>query len=266
MSEKKTALVTGSTAGIGKAIALRLAGLGCHVLINGRREISAVMPLISEIKSLLVECTYIQGDISHKETRERIIETAGSLGRLDILVNNTGISTRGRKDILSLNEQDMNEVFHVNLIGPMLLTSALVPLMKAREGRSYIINIASISGIVANYPQKQAHYNASKGGVILLTKCLAVEWAGYAIRVNSISPGYTRSEKSISPGHARADMAAMLSTPEMIAQLAQWEAMIPMRRMAEPQEIAGAAIYLASDASSYTTGSNIVVDGGYTAL
>jgi NAD(P)-dependent dehydrogenase (short-subunit alcohol dehydrogenase family) len=115
-----------------------------------------------------------------------------------------------------------------------------------------IINIASMSGTVANYPQKQAHYNAAKAGVILLTKCLAVEWVGYGIRVNCISPGYTRTE-----------MTVKLSAPEMIKQ---WESLTPMKRMADPQELCGAAVYLASDAASFTTGSDIIVDGGYTAM
>jgi NAD(P)-dependent dehydrogenase (short-subunit alcohol dehydrogenase family) len=135
--------------------------------------------------------------------------------------------------------------------GVFICCQAAAALMKPQKKGS-IINIASMSGSIANYPQKQAHYNAAKAGVILLTKCLAVEWVDYGIRVNSISPGYTRTE-----------MTVKLSAPEMIAQ---WESMIPMRRMADPQELAGAAIYLASDASSYTTGSDIIVDGGYTAL
>jgi NAD(P)-dependent dehydrogenase (short-subunit alcohol dehydrogenase family) len=109
-----------------------------------------------------------------------------------------------------------------------------------------------MSGTVANYPQKQTHYNAAKAGVILITKCLAVEWADYGIRVNCISPGYTRTE-----------MTVKLSDP---AEIAQWESMIPLRRMAEPQELAGAVVYLASDAASYTTGSDIIVDGGYTSM
>jgi len=97
-----------------------------------------------------------------------------------------------------------------------------------------------------------AHYNAAKAGVILLTKCLAIEWVGYNIRVNCISPGYTRTE-----------MTVKLSAPEMIKQ---WESLTPMKRMADPQELCGAAVYLASDAASFTTGSDIIVDGGYTAM
>ena len=106
-----------------------------------------------------------------------------------------------------------------------------------------------MSGTVANYPQKQAHYNASKAGVVTLTKCLAVEWAPYGIRVNSLSPGYTRTEMT--------GMAEKL--------FAEWESLTPMRRMGVPEELVGAVIYLASKASSFTTGSDIIVDGGYTA-
>ena len=247
MSEKKTALVTGSTAGIGKAIALRLAGLGCHVLINGRREISAVMPLISEIKSLLVECTYIQGDISHKETRERIIETAGSLGRLDILVNNAGISTRGRKDILNLSEQDIKDVFQVNLIGPMLLTSALVPLMKAGEGRSYIINIASISSYTVSV--NRADYCISKAGLSMMTGLFAARLASENIGVFEIRPGIISTDMT-SPVKDKYD--------KLIS-----EGLLPMPRWGQPQDVAKAVEAIVLGYFPYSTGETINVDGGF---
>ena len=247
MSEKKTALVTGSTAGIGKAIALRLAGLGCHVLINGRREISAVMPLISEIKSLLVECTYIQGDISHKETRERIIETAGSLGRLDILVNNAGISTRGRKDILNLSEQDIKDVFQVNLIGPMLLTSALVPLMKAGEGRSYIINIASISSYTVSV--NRADYCISKAGLSMMTGLFAARLASENIGVFEIRPGIISTDMT-SPVKEKYD--------KLIS-----EGLLPMPRWGQPQDVAKAVEAIVLGYFPYSTGETINVDGGF---
>jgi NAD(P)-dependent dehydrogenase (short-subunit alcohol dehydrogenase family) len=106
-----------------------------------------------------------------------------------------------------------------------------------------------MSGTVANVPQQQASYNASKAGVILLTKCFAVEWARHGIRVNSLSPGYTKTEMTDTVQHL----------------IPQWEALIPMSRLADPKELVGAVIYLASDASSYMTGGDMIVDGGYTA-
>jgi NAD(P)-dependent dehydrogenase (short-subunit alcohol dehydrogenase family) len=145
MTKKKTAIVTGSTAGIGRAIALMLARLGYHVIINGRRGADEAAGFVEELKSTSGKCVYVKGDIAKKETREMIMEAIRKEGGLDVLVNNAGRSTSGRKDILSLEEQDILDVFQVNLIGPMLLSSALVPLMKKRDGRSYIINIASIS-------------------------------------------------------------------------------------------------------------------------
>ncbi len=247
MSEKKTALVTGSTAGIGKAIALSLAGLGCHVLINGRREPSAVMPLISEIKSLSGECTYIQGDISNNETRERIIETAGSLGRLDILVNNAGISTRRRKDILSLGEQDIKDVFQVNLIGPMLLTSALVPLMKAGEGRSYIINIASISSYTVS--TNRADYCISKAGLSMMTGLFAARLASENIGVFEIRPGIISTDMT-SPVKEKYD--------KLIS-----EGLLPMPRWGQPQDVAKAVEAIVLGYFPYSTGEVINVDGGF---
>jgi NAD(P)-dependent dehydrogenase (short-subunit alcohol dehydrogenase family) len=146
-------------------------------------------------------------------------------------------------------EEHYDFVVDTDLKGVYLCCQAAGKIMIPKKKGS-IINIASISGTVSNYPQKQAHYNAAKAGVILLTRCLAVEWVDYGIRVNSISPGYIGTEMTLK------------SAPAMIEQ---WKSLTPMKRMADPQELAGAAIYLASDAASYTTGSDIIVDGGYTA-
>ena len=259
----RKALVTGAGRGIGRELAISLAQCGCDIAIL-EKNISDARNVVAEIKNLGRKAVAFKVDVTKKADVEKAFSaSAKQLGGLDICINNAGVCIHEPAE--GMPEEHFDLVVDTDLKGVFLCCQAAAKLMIPQK-RGSIINIASISGIVANYPQKQAHYNASKGGVILLTKCLAAEWAGYGIRVNSISPGYTRSEKSISSGHARADMTAMLSTPEMIARLDQWEAMIPMRRMAEPQEIAGAAIYLASDASSYTTGSNIVVDGGYTAL
>ena len=247
MSEKKTALVTGSTAGIGKAIALKLAGLDYHVLINGRRELSAVRQQISEIESLSGNCTYIQGDISQKETRATITEIIESLGRLDILVNNAGISTRGRKDILNLNEQDIKDVFQVNLIGPMLLTSALVPLMKAGEGRSYIINIASISSYAVS--TNRADYCISKAGMSMMTGLFAARLASENIGVFEIRPGIIATDMT-SPVKDKYD--------KLIS-----EGLLPMRRWGQPKDIAKAVEAIVLGYFPYSTGEVINVDGGF---
>ncbi len=245
----RKALVTGAGRGIGRVLAISLAQFGCDVAIL-EKNMNDARNVVEEIKNIGKKATAIEVDVTRKANVEKAFSVAAKqLGRLDIVINNAGVCIHEAAE--DTPEEHYDFVVDTDLKGVFLCCQAAAALMKPQKKGS-IINIASMSGSIANYPQKQAHYNAAKAGVILLTKCLAVEWVDYGIRVNSISPGYTRTE-----------MTVKLSAPEMIAQ---WESMIPMRRMADPQELAGAAIYLASDASSYTTGSDIIVDGGYTAL
>ena len=245
----RKALVTGAGRGIGRVLAISLAQFGCDVAIL-EKNMNDARNVVEEIKKIGKKAAAIEVDVTRKANVEKAFSAAAKqLGRLDIVINNAGVCIHEAAE--DTPEEHYDFVVDTDLKGVFLCCQAAAALMKPQKKGS-IINIASMSGSIANYPQKQAHYNAAKAGVILLTKCLAVEWVDYGIRVNSISPGYTRTE-----------MTVKLSAPEMIAQ---WESMIPMRRMADPQELAGAAIYLASDASSYTTGSDIIVDGGYTAL
>jgi NAD(P)-dependent dehydrogenase (short-subunit alcohol dehydrogenase family) len=245
----RKALVTGAGRGIGRVMAISLAQIGCDIAIL-EKNVKDARNVAEEIKKLGRKAVTIKVDVTKKADVEKAFTAAAKqLGRLDIVINNAGVCIHEAGE--DTPEEHYDFVVDTDMKGVFLCCQAAAALMKPQKKGS-IINIASMSGSIANYPQKQAHYNAAKAGVILLTKCLAVEWVDYGIRVNSISPGYTRTE-----------MTVKLSAPEMIAQ---WESMIPMRRMADPQELAGAAIYLASDASSYTTGSDIIVDGGYTAL
>jgi NAD(P)-dependent dehydrogenase (short-subunit alcohol dehydrogenase family) len=245
----RKALVTGAGRGIGRVMAISLAQIGCDIAIL-EKNVKDARNVAEEIKKLGRKAVAIKVDVTKKADVEKAFSAAAKqLGRLDIVINNAGVCIHEAAE--DTPEEHYDFVVDTDMKGVFLCCQAAAALMKPQKKGS-IINIASMSGSIANYPQKQAHYNAAKAGVILLTKCLAVEWVDYGIRVNSISPGYTRTE-----------MTVKLSAPEMIAQ---WESMIPMRRMADPQELAGAAIYLASDASSYTTGSDIIVDGGYTAL
>ena len=245
----RKALVTGAGRGIGRVLAISLAQIGCDIAIL-EKNVKDARNVAEEIKKLGRKAVAIKVDVTKKADVEKAFSAAAKqLGRLDIVINNAGVCIHEAAE--DTPEEHYDFVVDTDMKGVFLCCQAAAALMKPQKKGS-IINIASMSGSIANYPQKQAHYNAAKAGVILLTKCLAVEWVDYGIRVNSISPGYTRTE-----------MTVKLSAPEMIAQ---WESMIPMRRMAEPQELAGAVIYLASDASSYTTGSDIIVDGGYTAL
>ena len=247
--EGRKALVTGAGRGIGRVLAISLAQAGCDVAIL-EKNIEDAHNVVGEIKKIGKKAAAFQVDVTKKAEVEKAFSAAAKfLGRLDMVINNAGVCIHEAAEDTS--EEHFDYIVDTDLKGVFLCCQSAMKVMKPQKKGS-IINIASMSGTVSNYPQKQAHYNAAKAGVILLTKCLAVEWVDLGIRVNSISPGYTRTE-----------MTVQTSPPEMIAQ---WESMIPMRRMAEPQELAGAAIYLASDASSYTTGSDIIVDGGYTAL
>jgi NAD(P)-dependent dehydrogenase (short-subunit alcohol dehydrogenase family) len=247
--EGRKALVTGAGRGIGRVLAISLAQAGCDVAIL-EKNIEDAHNVVGEIKKIGKKAAAFQVDVTKKAEVEKAFSAAAKfLGRLDMVINNAGVCIHEAAEDTS--EEHFDYIVDTDLKGVFLCCQSAMKVMKPQKKGS-IINIASMSGTVSNYPQKQAHYNAAKAGVILLTKCLAVEWVDLGIRVNSISPGYTRTE-----------MTVQTSPPEMIAQ---WESMIPMRRMAEPLELAGAAIYLASDASSYSTGSDIIVDGGYTAL
>jgi sorbose reductase len=243
---KRKALITGAGRGIGRVLALALADAGCDISIL-EINIDDARKVVDEIKGLGKRAVAFQADVRIKtEVESAFTATARELGGLDICVNNAGVCIHEAAE--DTPDENYDYVVDTNLKGAFLCCQAAARIMIPQKKGS-IINIASMSGTVANYPQKQAHYNASKAGVILLTKCLAVEWALYGIRVNSLSPGYTRTEMTL--------MAEKL-VPE-------WEALTPMGRMAEPEELVGAVIYLASDASSFTTGSDIIVDGGYTA-
>ncbi len=242
----RKAVVTGAGRGIGRVIALALAEAGCDVSIL-EVNIDAGKSVAGEIERVGRRALAIRADVTKAaEVKEAFAATAREFGRLDICVNNAGVSFHEPAE--ETPEQHYDQVIDVNLKGVFLCCQETAKIMIPQKEGS-IINIASMSGTVANFPQKQAVYNASKAGVVLLTKCLAVEWAPYGIRVNSLSPGYTRTEMTETVAHL----------------IPQWEAQIPMNRMADPKELVGAVIYLASDASSYMTGGDMIVDGGYTA-
>jgi NAD(P)-dependent dehydrogenase (short-subunit alcohol dehydrogenase family) len=245
----RKALVTGAGRGIGRVMAISLAEAGCDIGIF-EKNIADAQNVVAEIKKLGKKAYAIEGDVTKKDEVEKAFNAlAKQLGGLDIVINNAGVCIHEAAE--TTPEEHLDFVVDTDLKGVFYCCQAAAKIMIPKKKGS-IINIASMSGTVANYPQKQAHYNAAKAGVILLTKCMAIEWVGQGIRVNCISPGYTRTE-----------MTVKLSAPEMIKQ---WESLTPMKRMADPQELCGAAIYLASDAASFTTGSDIIVDGGYTAM
>lgn len=243
---RRKALVTGAGRGIGRVLAIALAEAGCDVSILEIDKQSAEA-VIKEISQLGRKCLAVQADVSQKdEVQKAFASTAKELGGLDICVNNAGVSLHQPAE--EIPEEDWDYVLDVNLKGVFFCCQAAGQIMIPRK-RGSIINIASMAGIAVNVPQKQAHYSASKAGVIMLTHSLAVEWAQYGIRVNSISQGYIKTEMTLRAKHL----------------FPQWEPLVPMGRLGQPEELRGAVIYLAADASSYMTGHNLVIDGGYTA-
>jgi NAD(P)-dependent dehydrogenase (short-subunit alcohol dehydrogenase family) len=242
----RKALVTGAGRGIGKVLALALAEAGCDVAIleidKKTAEDSA-----AEIQAKGCKSIGIQVDVTRKDQVDSAFtKAAKALGGLDICINNAGISIQ--KPAEEMPEQDYDRIIDINIKGVFLCSQAAARIMIPQKSGS-IINIASMSGIAVNVPQKQAIYNTSKAGVAMLTKSMALEWAPYGIRVNSISPGYMKTEMTM------ASMTHLFPT---------WEALTPLGRLGVPEELRGAVIYLASDASSYMIGHDLVVDGGYT--
>ncbi len=243
----RKALVTGAGRGIGRVLALALAEADCDVSIL-EIDIKSAESTAKEIKQLGRKSIAIQADVTKKDQVDKAFaDTAKELGRLDICVNNAGINIQ--KPAEELPEEDWDKVVDINLKGVFLCSQAAARIMIPQRSGS-IINIASMSGVAVNVPQKQAVYNASKAGVAMLSRSLAVEWAQYGIRVNSISPGYMKTKMTLST---------------MTHLFPVWESLTPMGRLGDPKELRGAVVYLASDASSYRTGHDLILDGGYTA-
>lgn len=242
----RKAVVTGAGKGIGKVLALALAEAGCDVALLGlhRENLGEVD---EAIKRLGRKSIAIQGDVSKKDDVKKAFARIGKdFGRLDICVNNAGISMQ--KPVEVMPEEDWDKIIDTNMKGVFLCSQEAAHMMIPQKSGS-IINIGSISARTVNVPQPQAVYNTSKAGVIMLTQTTAVEWAPYGIRVNAISPGYMKTEMTLS------SMSHLFPT---------WESLTPMGRLGKPEELRGALIFLASDASSYMTGHDLVVDGGYT--
>jgi NAD(P)-dependent dehydrogenase (short-subunit alcohol dehydrogenase family) len=244
--EGKKAFVTGGSQGIGKAVAIGFAEAGADVAIVARGKVKAE-EAAHEISKLGVKAITIGADVTVPAQVEAMMAAIlKAFGTIDVAFNNAGTAVVGKAEEMSF--EDLTKVINVNLIGLFLTAQAAARVMIPRKSGS-IINMASMSAHVVNVPQQTANYNASKAGVVQLSKCLAVEWAPHHVRVNSISPGYTRTE-----------LAESFSE----ALIAQWVERIPMKRMARPDELQAAVLFLASEASSYCTGTDLIVDGGYT--
>lgn len=242
--EGKIAVVTGGSRGIGQTVSVGLARAGAEVVILCRSEPSETLEMIAQVGG---KAGHIAVDVTDEQAVESAFdEIIKSRGSVDVVFNNAGICIH--KPTLEASLDEWRRVLDVNLNGVYMVCRAAGRVMAQNGIHGSIVNNASMSGTVVNVPQWQCSYNASKAAVLHLTRSLAVEWARYGIRVNSISPGYTATAMSV-------------DTPEELKNA--WMPLIPMGRMGEPEELVGAVVYLASGAAAYTTGADIIVDGGY---
>ncbi|WP_077210996.1 SDR family NAD(P)-dependent oxidoreductase [Bacillus dakarensis] len=245
----KVSIVTGASKGIGRSIAVGLADAGSHIVLCSRTK-SELEAVAEEVRQRGVEALVIPCDVSNPEDIQHVAdETVNRFQQIDVLINNAGITVK--KNAADYELEDWNKVISVNLTGVFLFAQAVGQYMIKQKNGS-IINISSIAGETAL--KGSIAYCASKGGVNMLTKGLAVEWAKHGIRVNGIAPAYIETPLVKAITEVRRDYAEKV------------EARTPLKRLGAPDEIVGAAIYLASEASSYTTGETIKVDGGWTAL
>ena len=244
MTERRKALITGASRGIGRAICVKLASEGTDIVFSYRSGDEAASETVNLCREYGIEIHAIKADVSDSEECERLIKEAVDLlgGRIDILVNNAGITKD--KLMLKLTEEDFEQVLKVNLTGAFNMTQAVLkPMTKARQGA--IINMSSVVGLTGNIGQ--ANYAASKAGLIGFSKSVAREVAARNIRVNVIAPGFIES-----------DMTDGLPEKIKEASLAQ----IPMKRFGNTEEVADVAVFLASQ--EYVTGQVITIDGGLT--
>lgn len=241
--QDKIALVTGGSRGIGKSIALALAGEGAHVAITYRSAASSAEEVLKTIRAKGRKASGHQSDARQFDEAQKVVDAVvKEFGRLDVLVNNAGIT----KDtlLMRMTEQDWDDVIDTNLKSAFAFSKAACrPMMGQREGR--IINISSIAGVIGN--AGQTNYAASKAGLIGMTKTLAKELASRNIQVNAVAPGFVDT-----------DMTEKLNPQQKEALMN----LIPLKRTAKPEEIASVVVFLASPASSYMTGQVLCVDGG----
>jgi NAD(P)-dependent dehydrogenase (short-subunit alcohol dehydrogenase family) len=247
----KTAIITGVGAGIGEAIALRFAAEGARLVLNDIYAPGGEATL-KKVRDLGAQAVLAVADISQEDGARKISDTAaGSFGGIDILVNNAADFTQ--MSIEQAEVSDWQRVLGVNVIGTALVSKYAIPHMKARGGGA-IVNIASMSGVIAQ--ADFATYNASKGAVLTLTKCMALDLSPFKIRVNSVCPGCIVTS------------ASYREIERMGLTFEQWRDQIAplhmLNRLGEPREVADAALFLASDEASFITSANLMVDGGYT--
>jgi NAD(P)-dependent dehydrogenase (short-subunit alcohol dehydrogenase family) len=244
----KTALVTGAGRGLGQGMALALAEAGADIAI-AELDLAAAEETAAEVGKRGRKALSFKADVTDFDSVQAMFKSAvEEWGHLDILVNNAGFAQP--VSVLEMSVQDWDRMLAVDLKGGFLCCKAVAPYM-IKQGGGKIVNIASMSSFHVNRDADYAHYNAAKAGVVMLTKTLAVEWARHKIYVNAISPGYCRT-----PGNAaRSDNPAIRAI--------RVDQGVIKRYGQGYEDLGGAVVYLSSDASSFTTGCNLVVDGGY---
>jgi len=244
----KAGIVTGASRGLGKGIAIGLAQAGADLAVTSR-ELKIIEKVAEEIKSWGGKVLPLQVDVARKEDIDIMVEkTMGKFGKIDFLFNNAGRITRVPSEDFS--EEDWDEELNVNLKGTFLCCQAVGRVM-IKQKRGKIVNISSIGSFIGG--KNISAYVASKGGVSQLTKSLASDWAKYNIRVNAIGPGYFETDLT----------EPLRKDPQRFSAI---NARIPLGRWGKPEDLAGIAVFLASDASDYITGQTIFVDGGWLAV
>jgi 2-deoxy-D-gluconate 3-dehydrogenase len=246
----KVAMVTGGGSGIGRAASTLLAEAGAHVVVVDRNG-TAAKETASEIVKRGFKATAAEADVSDEAAVEKLFaDVTKAHGLVRILVNNAGIAIR--KPATELALADWDRVVSVNMTGVFLCSRICARLMIADGEGGAIVNTASIMGFSGGGLYPNISYQTTKGAVVNMTRALAVEWAPHSIRVNAVAPTYVRTEF----------IAPLLAKPELVERI---EAMTPLRRIAEPEEVAAAILFLASPAAAMITGHSLPVDGGFLA-
>lgn len=247
----KIALVTGGARGIGFSIANALAEAGATVVLADM-DIDTAKLSAKKIHELTGRDTLATevNVTDPKSVEEMMVQLLENFGKLDIAFCNAGICINVPADQMSFEE--WRKVISVNLDG-VFLTAVAAGKQMIKQGGGSIINTASMSAHIVNFPQPQCAYNASKAGVIQLTKSLAIEWADKNVRVNSISPGYIGTDLT-------------LTSKALAPLIEEWKKVSPLKRLGRPDELQAISVYLASEVSSFTTGSDFIIDGAFTCI
>jgi len=244
--EDKVALVTGSSQGIGQGVAVRLAQEGAKVVINYHSHPEGAQETLAQVRAAGSDGITIQADLGQTSEIDALIQQSLSkFGRIDILVNNAGLEKPA--PFWEVQESDYDLVLHVNLKGVFFTTQAFVKQLMARNAPGRIVNMSSVHEELP-FPHF-ASYCASKGGLKMLCRNLAIELAPYNITVNNVAPGAIETPINTSLLHDKAKLAALLAN-------------IPLRRLGKPADVAGAVVFLASPDADYITGTTLFVDGG----